>query len=133
MLLEKQKILIWVNRMKNKIKIYSMLNISLIIYSLSSVFSKLASNYDVFSFNFVIYYGLVILCLGIYAIVWQQVIKRLPLITAFATKAITIVWGIVWGVIIFSEQITLGKIIGAVIIIIGVIMYAFSSEGEKNE
>lgn len=119
--------------MKNKIKIYSILNIALIIYSLSSVFSKTASNYKVLTPSFIFYYGLVILCLGLYAIIWQQVIKRLPLTTAFAFKAITVVWGIIWGVIIFNEQITLGKIIGAAIIITGVILYAFSSESEKNE
>ena len=50
-------------------------------------------------------------------------IKRLPLTTAFANKAVTVVWGIIWGAVFFKEKITVGKLIGAVIVITGVILY----------
>ena len=43
--------------------------------------------------------------LGIYAIGWQQVIKRMPLTTAYANKAVTLVWGLVWGLLLFHEQL----------------------------
>ena len=32
-----------------------------------------------------------------YAFGWQQVIKHLPLTTAYANKAVTVVWGILLG------------------------------------
>lgn len=48
---------------------------------------------DFLSFGIVFRYGLVILTPGVYAIVWQQIIKRLPLTAAHANKAVTIVWG----------------------------------------
>ena len=67
---------------------------------------------------------MIILLLALYAIGWQQVIKRLPLSVAFANKAITIVWGIIWGFLFFDEQVTLGKLIGAVMVIIGIVLYA---------
>ncbi len=119
--------------MKNNIKTYIILNILLVVYSLSGIFSKLASNETFFSFYFILYYGIILLCLGIYAIGWQQIIKKLPLTNAFASKAITIVWGILWGYIFFNESITIGKILGALMIIIGVVLYNLESSGEKNE
>ena len=64
----------------------------------------------------------------LYAIFWQQIIKKLPLVTAYANKAVTVVWGIVWGILYFNEKITFMKIIGAIIIIIGV--YIVVSSGE---
>lgn len=62
--------------------------------------------------------------LFIYAIGWQQIIKVLPLTTAYANKAITVVWGIVWGCVFFSEQITPGKLLGALLVVIGVVIYS---------
>ena len=35
------------------------------------------------------------------------------------------VWGMVWGALLFQEDITLQKCIGAAIIVVGVILYAF--------
>ena len=85
------------------------------------------------SFKFVLFYGLVILLLGIYALLWQQIIKRMPLTTAYANKAVTVVWGMVWGALLFQEDITLQKCIGAAIIVVGVILYAFSdSKSQKR-
>ena len=104
------------------------LNILLVIYSMSGICSKLAGKYDFLSFWFIFFYGLVILNLGIYAIVWQQIIKHLPLTTAYANKAVTIVWGIMWGIIFFGEQIKWNMIVGAVIVIIGVLVVVKSDE-----
>ena len=38
-----------------------------------------------------------LLALVTYAAGWQQVIKHLPLTTAYANKAVTVVWGILAG------------------------------------
>ena len=61
----------------------------------------MAAGYSFLSLPFIFWYGLVILNLGIYAVVWQQIIKHLPLTTAYANKAVTIVWGILWGSLFF--------------------------------
>ena len=58
----------------------------------------------------------------------MQIIKHLPLTTAYANKAIGIVWGILWGIIIFGEQIKWNMIVGAVIVIAGVILVVKSDE-----
>jgi len=111
-----------------KLKYYIVLHIELIVFSLSGVCAKVASHHTFLSFEFVFWYALVIANLGIYAIVWQQVIKHLPLTTAYANKAVGIVWGILWGIVIFHEQIKWNMIVGAVIVIIGVVLVVKSDE-----
>ena len=81
----------------------------LMIYSMSGICSKLASGEAFLSFRFCFYYAIIILLLGFYAIGWQQIIKRLPLTTAFANKAVTVIWGIIWGAVFFHEKVTVGK------------------------
>lgn len=117
--------------MKKNIKVLLLLHILLMVYSFGGVFTKTASMQSFLSLKFIICYGVVILILGIYAIGWQQIIKRLPLTTAFANKAVTVVWGIVWGILFFHEKVSIGKLIGAVIVIIGVIMYV-KVDGEQE-
>lgn len=108
------------------------LHLMLMIYSLSGVCSKMAANTVFLSKEFCIYYGIIILLLGFYAIGWQQIIKRLPLTMAFSNKAVTIVWGIIWGMIFFSEKITVGKVAGAILVIVGVILFSHTEmEGHK--
>ena len=110
--------------MKEKTKWILITQIMLLIYSMSSICSKLASLEKVMSFRFLFYYGAVLFILAAYAIGWQQIIKHLPLTTAYANKAITVVWGIIWGALLFQERLTVGKIIGAILVILGVFLYA---------
>ncbi len=98
------------------------------VYSLSSVCSKLAAGESFLSLRFCLFYGGVILLLGVYAIFWQQLIGKLPLTLAYANKAVTVFWGMVWGVFFFREKIQLHQILGAGLIIAGVILFAFSEE-----
>ena len=102
------------------IKKYIFLHLVLVLFALSGVFSKLASSEEPLSFKFFLFYGIVLMILFVYALLWQQVIKNIPIVTAYANKAVTIIWGLVFGFFVFGETITPGKILGAVVIIIGV-------------
>ena len=95
---------------------------------MSGICSKMAAQQEFLSFWFIFWYGLVILNLGIYAIVWQQIIKYLPLTTAYANKAVTIAWGILWGALFFGETVKWNMIIGAVIVILGVVLVVRADE-----
>ncbi len=117
---------------KGKLKVLFLLHLMLMIYSMSGICSKKAAGVPFLSPMFCVYYGLIILLLGFYAIGWQQIIKRLPLTTAFANKAVTVVWGIVWGVLFFHEAVTPGKLLGALLVVIGVVMYARADGAEKE-
>ena len=92
-------------------------------YSCSEILSKTASGVDFPSVEFCLLYAGIIALLGLYAIGWQQILARLPLTTAFSNKAVTIVWGIVWGCVFFAEPITAGKVVGAVLVICGVVLF----------
>ncbi len=117
---------------KEKLKTIFLLHVLLMIYSLNSICSKKAAGVEFLSFKFCLYYGVVIALLGVYAIGWQQIIKRLPLTTAFANKAVTVVWGIIWGAVFFGETITIGKIVGAIFVILGVVVYAYADNREES-
>lgn len=104
-----------------KIKNLLFLHAIIFLYSLSSICSKYASGLEFFSFKWMLVYGLQIFILGCYALAWQQVLKRMPLNFAFANKSVTLVWGMIFGVILFDEKLSVLNIVGAVIVLIGVI------------
>ncbi|MBR2677362.1 MAG: transporter [Solobacterium sp.] len=118
--------------MNSRTRAYILLHILLAVYSLTSVFSKLAAQEEFLSLRFCLYYGAMILLLGVYAIGWQQVIKRLPLTEAFANKAVTVLWGFIYGIILFHEGVTIWKLVGLALIITGIVLYARSDPGEDE-
>lgn len=115
--------------MNKKGKVLIFLHILLMVYSLNSILGKLAAGENFLSLRWCCLYGGVIVLLGIYAVGWQQIIKRMPLTSAYANKAVTTVWGLVWGILFFSEKITPGKIAGIVLIVGGVILFSISDTG----
>ncbi len=120
---------------KNNLASFLLMHAGFLIYSFYTVLGKIAAKYDFLSLQFCIFYCILILILFIYAIVWQQVLKVIPLSFATANKASTIVWGMFWSFLFFQEDITLKKIVGAVIIITGIILLssATNTEDQKNE
>lgn len=121
------------NIMKKKIqwKDLLMLQSVFFIYSISSVVSKFASGKNLLSFEFILFYGLDVMILGIYALLWQQVIKKFELSIAYANKAITLLWALVWGMVLFHEQITPGKVAGIVLVMIGIFILNSGEGGEE--
>lgn len=115
-----------------RVKTLFALHMLLMVYSTSGILSKLAAGVDFLSIEFCLYYGGVLLLLGFYAIGWQQILKRLPLTTAFSNKAVTIVWGIIWGALFFFEPITLPKAAGALLIIAGVVLFSHADGQESS-
>ena len=100
----------------------------MLLYSFVGVFMKLAFQNDFFSFNFLLFAGLAVLFLGVYALLWQQVLKKLPLTIAFTNKAICIAWGMLWGALILGDNITWYKIVGSVIVFAGVVLVVADNE-----
>lgn len=80
------------------------------------------------SFKFILFYGLVLLDMAVYAVLWQQILKKIPLSAAFSNKAVTIIWGMLWGFILFGEKISPNNIIGAVIVLCGVCLVVSGDE-----
>jgi len=113
-------------------KTFLLLHLLLLLYSFSDVCSKLAAGKALMSAAFCLCYGAVILILFVYAIGWQQIIKRMPLSTAFANKAVTTIWGTVWGVLLFHEHVSVGKVIGIFLVIVGIVLFT-GEDGQTDE
>ena len=107
---------------KFQIKDILMLQIVFFIYSINSVVAKFASAQEPFSLNFILLYGLELCVLGIYAILWQQLIKRMELSVAYSNKAVVLLWAMVFGALLFKEQITLTKVAGILLVIVGIVV-----------
>ena len=106
------------------------LHVLLAVYSLSSVCAKLAYGFEFMSFGFIGCYAGMIALLGVYAVGWQQIIKRLPLTYAYANKAVTVLWGIVWGVLLFHEQVSAPKLLGAAVVLAGVVLFSLAEKDD---
>ena len=107
---------------KLQIKDILMLQIVFFIYSINSVVAKFASAQEPFSLNFILLYGLELCVLGVYALLWQQLIKRMELSVAYSNKAVVLLWAMVFGALLFKEQITLTKVAGILLVIVGIVV-----------
>lgn len=99
-----------------------MLQLVFLIYSINSVVAKFASAQESFSLNFILLYGLEVAILGVYAILWQQIIKKFQLSIAYANKAVVLIWALVWGALLFRESITMSKVMGILLVIAGIVI-----------
>ena len=61
-------------------------------------------------------------CLGVYAIVWQQIIKRFDLSIAYANRAFAVCWTFLWGVLLFGEQVRPANFAGIALVLAGILL-----------
>lgn len=111
---------------KSNTKQILLLHSSILIFSTTGIFSKLAAiniNHNgVFHIWTFIFAGLMLFDCGIYALFWQKNLKHFEMNVAYAHRSIYNVWSLLWAVVIFSEEITLGNVVGTSLIIIGVLV-----------
>jgi drug/metabolite transporter (DMT)-like permease len=98
------------------------IQMGVILYTASGICSKMTSNYPAFSFMWLFWIGLEVAALGMYAIFWQQIIKRVDLSIAYANRAFAIFWSTLWAVILFKEKITPANAIGIIVIFLGILL-----------
>ena len=90
------------------------------IYTTSGVFSKLASQREFLSPGYIAFLACTVGVLGIYAVLWQQVIKRMDVSLAYMFKGTGVVFGLLLAHFVFGEAITTMNMVGAAIIICGI-------------
>ncbi len=100
------------------------------IYSLSSIFSKLASREAFLSLPYILCFGGIIFILGLYAVLWQQVLKKIPLSVAMANKPVALVLSLLWAFLLFKEQLSLKVILGVVLMLGGIIVIGGDDDGK---
>lgn len=96
------------------------LQITVIIYSFSAVAAKRASNLEPLSMEFIRLFILVLALLFTYALLWQQIIKRIDISLAYINKGTAIIWTALWAALFFQESISFQNVIGSLIIIVGI-------------
>ena len=102
-----------------KIKDIALLQGVIIVYTISSVMSKEASASGDDLLRFLFFFGMEFVILGVYAILWQQMIKRFELSVAYANRSMAVVWSMVWAVFFFHDTITIQNLVGVVLVVAG--------------
>ena len=105
-----------------KIKNIVLLQLIVIIYTFNSILAKFSAGEEVMSIKWIAFYVGEVAILGIYAILWQQMIKRFELSVAYANRAMALIWSAIWAVVIFHETLTIKNIIGIAFVIVGTIV-----------
>jgi len=113
---------------------YFQLFIPFFIYSFAGVASKMAALSGI-SVRFFVLVGFQIFLLGIYALVWQQVIKKHTLVMAMACRGVVVILSLLWAIIFFEESISLFNILGSIVIGIGIYVVSTGevSREERSE
>lgn len=116
------------NQIKKKtgFKMILLIQSMVLLYSLVSMLSKIASGimqeYGFWSVQFILLFFTMVGGLGIYAILWQQVLKRVDLITAYVHKSTTLIWSLLWSATVFHENVQWNNVVGIIVIVIGIML-----------
>ena len=101
---------------------YFVIIFSIGIYSLATVCAKFASAYPFLSKQFLFIYALEILCLALYAIIWQQLLKIFTLSAAYSFRATSLIWVLMWSVLLFGDSLNVQKMIAVFLALTGMFL-----------
>ena len=102
---------------------YGLLLICFMIFASTGIFTKYVSLYPFLSWQYIFSFLGAIGVMGIYAVLWQQVLKYIELSVAYMFKGTALIFTMLLAYWLFGEPITTNNIIGAAIIIFGIILY----------
>lgn len=97
-----------------------------LVYACTSIFTKMASQQEPMSFPYLLWIAGAVGVMGGYAMLWQQVISRMPLSTAYMFKGTSLVFVLLFSALLFGEAITLNNVVGSAIILAGIVLFAKS-------
>ncbi len=120
---------------KRKLTLLGILGIqaAVVVYTASSICSKMASSergsIEIFgrtieglNLKGFLWILLEVGCLGLYAVLWQQIIKRFDLSIAYCNRAFAVCWSFLWGVLFFGEQVRPLNLVGIGIVLAGILL-----------
>ena len=115
---------------KPTLKSMTLLHGTLLVYSVASVFAKLAGlQMGAGSWlPTLMFLGLEVFALMVYSVLWQVVLKRMPLSFAYTNKGICTLWTAIFGLLLFGESLTWGKALGILVVLIGVLLVVTDHE-----
>ena len=86
--------------------------------------TKYTSLQNFMSLSYIISLTCVLFFMSLYALSWQQIIKRMPISDAYMFKGTSIVFVLLLSAWLFDEIITLQNVVGSFIIILGIALFA---------
>lgn len=107
------------------IKYLALVGVNL-IYASASICTKTASRQEMLSWPYLFWISGAIGAMGLYALLWQQIIIRMPISTAYMFKGTSLIFVLLISSLLFGEAVTTNNLIGSAIIIIGIVLYAKS-------
>lgn len=110
----------------SRVKDYIFLHISIMIFSFTPVFTKMASiefnKNGIWGIKLYFFFFLMLLDCFIYALAWQKNIQKFELSVAYANKSVYLIWSQIWAVLIFGEVLSIKNVIGLLVVLIGVLV-----------
>lgn len=97
-----------------------------LLYACVGICTKMAALQPTGSWPYLLWFGGAVAIIGIYALLWQQVLRRIELSTAYMFKGATLIFTMLFAALLFGEAITVPNIVGSIIIIIGITLLAKS-------
>lgn len=95
-----------------------------LLYACVSLFTKYASQQEFASMAYCLGLAGAVGVMGVYAICWQQILKRVELSTAYMFKGTSLIFVMLFAFALFGEPITIMNIVGAAVIITGITLFA---------
>lgn len=116
--------------MKKKVTFQELLILQavVVVYTFAGIIGKVAAGQE--PVRFLLLYAAEIGVLGIYAILWQQMIRRFELSVAYANRSVALAWSLLWAVLLFGEELTVKKVAGVLFVIAGTAI--INGGGEKE-
>jgi len=102
-----------------------------IIFPISSIITKYAAMTEDLWNKFLLY-GASVVVLAIFSVFWQILLKRVDLVKAYIFKSTSIIWTVIYGVLIFNDVLTANVIIGTIIVMIGTVIAILGGETKKE-
>ena len=96
------------------------------IYACVGICTKMASQQPTGSWPYLLWFGGAVAIIALYALLWQQVLRRIELSTAYMFKGTTLIFTMLIAALLFGEHITTANIIGSLIIVTGIVILARS-------
>ena len=103
---------------------YIAIVLSFALYSSTSIFMRYAAIYPFLSLQYIVMLSCSIFVLGVYAIIWQQIIKHVEISVAYMFRGSSLIFTMLYAWMLFGEQITATNIIGAIVIVGGIMLFA---------
>lgn len=108
----------------NKIVQYIVLVLVYLFYACISVIMKYTGLQQPLTIEWCVGFVLLVVTLGVYAIAWQQILKRIELGVAYMFKGLSLFFIMLLLALCYGEPITPMKLLSTGIIVMGIVVYA---------